>query len=245
MQRFRNTNPAKSTMDEYHRIIMDTFDTVCHVKARLGGKYLSWCHVMDGQKYVCMDDLMDDISRQDCLVYSFGIGGDWTFEDEISSFGCKVYAYDPTIDHKGVRSNSISFKKIGLVGKPKKDTPYQTLSHILKENGHINTTISYLKLDIEANEIYGLPIWLKSGALKNVNQIAMEIHLLNKLGKNEEKMSQEFLQTLKDLALQANFRIFNWEANSCWKNTFAKNHKYFSLVEIVMKRISPTGSCAM
>ena len=226
-------------MDTYHAIIMDTFDTVCNIKARLGGQYLSGCHVMDGQKYICMDELMMDIQNQECIVYSFGIGYDWSFEDGIAGFGCKVYAYDPTIDHATVRSKNIAFKKIGVVGEASNDKRYQTLNQILRENGHTQTKISYLKLDIEAHELSGLPLWLKSGALENVEQLAIEVHL----EPPEEKVTLEFLQTFKDLELQGNFRIFNWEANNCWKN-YNRNYDYFGLVEIVLKKINLNSSCS-
>ena len=103
----------------------------------------------------------------------------------------------------------------------------------------INTKISYLKLDIEAHELSGLPMWLKSGALKNVEQIAMEIHL----EPPEEKVTLEFLKTFQDLQLIGNYRIFNWEANNCWKN-FKKRYEYFGLSEIVLKKIPQDNSCA-
>ena len=165
-------------MDTYHALVMDTFDTTCHLKVRVGGQYLSGCHVMDGQKYVCMDEIMKDITNQECIVYSFGIGGDWSFEDGIAAFGCKVFAYDPTIDHAEVRSENIRFKKIGVVGETSNDDDkYQTLEKILKDNGHTHTKISYLKLDIEAAELTAIPIWMTSGSLKNIKQIAMEVHL--------------------------------------------------------------------
>ena len=239
MKTLRGIVPKDSTMDSFYALSMDTFDTVCNIKTRLGGKYLSACHVMDGQKYVCMDEIMKDIQNNECVVYSFGIGGDWSFEDTIAEMGCTVYAYDPTIDHNADRSENISFKKIGVVGVPNANKDYQTLDEILKNNGHSNTKISYLKLDIEAHELSGLPMWLKSGALKNVEQIAMEIHL----EPPEEKVTLEFLKTFQDLQLNGNYRIFNWEANSCWKN-FNKQYEYFGLSEIVLKKIPPDNSCA-
>ena len=93
MKNLRQTKPGESTMDTFHSIVMDTFDTACNVKTRLGGVYLSGCHVMDGQKYVCMDEVMNDILNKECIVYSFGIGGDMSFEKGISEMGFKVFAY--------------------------------------------------------------------------------------------------------------------------------------------------------
>ena len=99
---------------------MDTFDTVCKIKIKLGGKYLPVCHVMDGQKYVCMDELVEDIRNENCIVYSFGIGEDWSFEEAIAGIGCNVYAYDPTIDQPNFLSEKIKFEKLGVIGVSKK-----------------------------------------------------------------------------------------------------------------------------
>ena len=173
-------------------------------------------------------------------MYSFGISGDWTFEDTIGSLGCKVYAYDPTIDHPKKRSRNVSFKKIGVAAATSNDKKYQTLDAILHTNGHTNIKISYLKLDIEGAELKGLLAWLESGSLDKVQQIAIEVHLV---GAEEKNQTSEFLHTIKDLHLKGNYRIFNWEANNCWKN-YNKNEDYFRLAEIVLKKINQEVSCA-
>ena len=118
------------------------------------------------------------------------------------------------------------------------DKSYQTLDEILTENKHANTKISYLKIDVEAHELTCLPIWLENGSLRNVEQIAMEVHL----EPPEEKVTLEFFKTFKDLELIGNYRIFNWEANNCWK-TYNKDIEYFGLSEIVLKKIDPENSC--
>ena len=240
MRRLRATVATESTMHTYHSIVMDTFDTVCNVKTKVGGRYIKGCYVMDGQKYVCMDDLMEDIRNEKCIIYSFGIGHDWSFEDNLAKMGCEVFAYDPTIEIKDALNHSaIKFKSIGLKGDPNiEDIYYKSLSTILEENGHLDTEISYLKLDIEAHELTGIPIWLKTGSLDNVQQIGMEVHL----EPPTQNVTLEFLQTFKDLQLQGRFRIFNWEANNCWKN-LNKKYRYFGLSEIVLKKVDPTNSC--
>ena len=100
----------------------------------MGGSYRP-CHAMDGQKYVCMDDLMMDVKNQECVVYSFGISSEYTFEEMMASFGCKVYAYDPTIDAPTFKYSSIEFKKIGLSGVPRAGI-YKLFSYIISENAH-------------------------------------------------------------------------------------------------------------
>ena len=116
MKTLRQINLKKSTMETFHSIVMDTFATACIVKTRLGGRYLPKCHVMDGQKYVCMEELIKDIQNQECIVYSFGVGNDLSFEETIADMGCKVLAYDPTVSNPKHHSQNISFKKIGVVG---------------------------------------------------------------------------------------------------------------------------------
>ena len=39
---------------------------------------------MDGDKFICLDPLLN---KDSCVVYSFGVAGDWTFEDQMDSIG--------------------------------------------------------------------------------------------------------------------------------------------------------------
>ena len=45
---------------------------------------------MDGTKLVCLDELYVDLKNKSCLIYSFGLADDWTFEEYMASLGCKV-----------------------------------------------------------------------------------------------------------------------------------------------------------
>ena len=83
-------------------------------------------------------------------------------------------------------------------------------------------------MDVEGAELEGLPVWLSSGSLANVQHIAIEIHL----DSPNETQTRDFFRTFKDLHLTGNYRIFNWEANNCWKNIFAKNPPPFSKIRI-------------
>lgn len=138
---------------------------------------------LEGQKAVCMDPQVSmDHSR--CLVYSFGINDEWSFEDAISRYECDVYAFDPSMnktDHD--RSGRIHFFAIGLSGTNKvinKNWHLRTLSSIYSElsarhgDGAI---IDYLKLDIESHEWDALPDILRSGMMDRVRQLGVEIHL--------------------------------------------------------------------
>jgi len=152
-KRLRDADPAQSTLDDFHSLVMDTFSTVCLLKTRLGGKFLKVCGYIDGQKYLCMDGLAEAIGRGECLVYSFGVAADWTFEDAVAEMGCKVFAFDPTVDYPETRSNNIKFKKQGVAAKSSADGRLMTLGEFFAANGHSTSTITYLKMDVEGSEI--------------------------------------------------------------------------------------------
>ena len=56
---------------------------------RIGGKWLEAGKPMnkqvDGDKFICLDKIVK--SNNQCLIYSFGISNDWTFEDKMDTFG--------------------------------------------------------------------------------------------------------------------------------------------------------------
>ena len=51
-----------------------------------------------------------------------------------------------------------------------------TFAKAMESNGHTNTSVSYLKVDVESSEINSIPEWLQTGALNNVQQIGIEMH---------------------------------------------------------------------
>ena len=108
------------------------------VLKRVGGHW-HWRQV-DGDKFVCMDNMMDN----PCLIYSFGINKDWTWEDFMDYRGCEIHAHDHTVDYPARRGQNIHFYKLGLGTKTESDL--DTLANILKKNGHTDTVIEYLKV---------------------------------------------------------------------------------------------------
>ena len=56
---------------------------------RIGGKWIEAGKPMnkqvDGDKFICLDAIVKPASQ--CLIYSFGISNDWTFEDQMDTFG--------------------------------------------------------------------------------------------------------------------------------------------------------------
>ena len=110
---------------------------------------------MDGDKFVCMDQIL---AQDQCVIYSFGLAADWTFEDQMDLLGednwlslacltnlfkgCKIFAYDHTINAPATRGKNIKYFKTGL-GFGENLKP---LSQLIAENEHQNTVIDYLKV---------------------------------------------------------------------------------------------------
>ena len=46
----------------------------------------------DGHKYVCEDDFTEE---EKCLVYTFGVSGDASFEEAMASIGTHYYSCCP------------------------------------------------------------------------------------------------------------------------------------------------------
>ena len=214
-----------------HRFIMDPTDTACKEKHRFGGGYLQKCHYVDGGKFVCMDELIYDIMNNECVIFSFGILDDWSFEDMMDELGCTIYAFDPSVNFPSKRGRNITFEKLGVAAKKDTANLMDTLGNILKKYHHENRKISYLKIDIEGSELNGLPSWLSEGALKNVHQIAAEIHLAG------TESTIAFLKTMQRLYFKGDYRLISYEPNACWFN-MVKSQTFYNLFEIVLKKVN-------
>ena len=80
---------------------------------RIGGEWRTDYHpAVDGDKYVCMDRI---ISTSPCLIYSYGIRDDWTFEDYMAGeHRCTVWAHDHTVQYTFFLHKKPSYKKVRL-----------------------------------------------------------------------------------------------------------------------------------
>ena len=58
----------------------------CRVLKRVGGQWISSAQrqQVDGDKFVCLDLILN---KDSCIVYSFGVASDWTFEDQMDNIG--------------------------------------------------------------------------------------------------------------------------------------------------------------
>ena len=159
----------------------------CQLVANFGGRMKRNSSGLDGQKAVCLDPAVAP-RPGNCLVYSFGINNEWSFEDAMAKYGCQVYSFDPSMkakDHD--RSPWIHFYNLGLGSRdgPIKSGPrwkirwhfltLQSVFKMLKPSHKQLTIIDYLKLNIDEWTI--LPDILATGMMDRVRQLAVEIHL--------------------------------------------------------------------
>ena len=138
----------------------------------------------DGQKFVCMDPEFTLLTTDSCLVYSFGIATDWTFDWDMERFGCTVYAFDPSVRlESGHMNGTITFLKYGIGATDHvndKGWEIRTLDSFVEYLGHKERTIHYLKMDVEVMEFEVLRqqlMWRDSALVQNVEQLGVELHM--------------------------------------------------------------------
>ncbi|KAK0048817.1 methyltransferase-like protein 24 [Biomphalaria pfeifferi] len=154
---------------------VDNTNVLCRRKIRLG-------KIDDGGWEVCDDP--DVRPRDPCIVYSFGINNDFSFDDDAAKvYGCHVYSFDPSMSNakdQYDRSSNVHFYKIGLDGRTyvnDKNWPLFTFQDIRAKLKHENSTIDLVKMDIENSEWPSLPQMAASGQLANVKQFLFEYHI--------------------------------------------------------------------
>ncbi|KAJ2934975.1 hypothetical protein H1R20_g2123, partial [Candolleomyces eurysporus] len=145
----------------------------------------------DGGKWVCGLSRLKD--KPDCVVYSFGINYESSFEAEIlkNTKHCQIWGYDFSVKSFGpeIPSNlqaRTHFNAYALGGEdnhgPEDDPPMYTLETLMKMNGHDH--IDILKIDIEGWEFETLTTLIKpyinSGLPLPFGQLQLEIHIWKK-----------------------------------------------------------------
>ena len=194
-----------------------------------------------------MDNFYKDLQNEKCIVYSFGISDDYTFEKELGNLGCIVHAYDPTVELPSSLSERVSFKSIGLghytghmnltadVKKDRGSMPVTTLKDAIANNGDLGKEITYVKVDVEGSEIEAIPEWIQSGIINDVRQIGIELHtgklFFDKVGQvNAAKSLLKSVSQLYDLG----FRLISYDPNKCIGKEEDPRKQYYTFLDIVL-----------
>ncbi|KAF8815245.1 hypothetical protein BYT27DRAFT_7195546 [Phlegmacium glaucopus] len=175
----------------------------------------------DGGKWVC--GLSRVAQKPDCIVYSFGINHESSFEEEVLSKTehCRIWGYDFSVESFGpeislLHQHRTHFKPFGLSGSdrhgPEDKHPMYTLESLMKLNGHKH--IDILKIDIESWEFETintlLAPYIESGEPLPFGQLQLEIHIWN-------KTFEEYLAWWQTLEA-AGLRPFWTEPNIVYQN---------------------------
>ena len=157
---------------------------------RIYDRFLSSLHIMcqqnirvgnikDGGWNVCHDRKYRP--KPPCLIYSFGINNDWSFDEQVSkTYGCNVYAFDPSIglpNHQ--HSSRVWFYNIGIGGRnhiSPQNWTLMTLDSIVNTLHHTERIIDIVKMDVEGAEWDSIQQMVDSGILKRVRQLYLEFH---------------------------------------------------------------------
>ncbi|KAI9559265.1 hypothetical protein GHT06_016054 [Daphnia sinensis] len=195
----------------------------CQLAHDFGGKMMSNPSGIDGQKCVCIDPRIAPLSGQ-CLVYSFGINNEWSFDEQMESYGCQVFAFDPSMNQPPHNhSSAIHFYDWGLGDRDEKlpnNWQIHSLSSIYNNltAWHGSVIIDYLKIDIEGAEWRALPEIMNSGLLSRIRQLGVEIHL-NSVASLEQH--REWAKVLRSLEQMGMIR-FDSKRNPWYTGDFGK-----------------------
>ena len=165
---------------------------------------------------ICID-IQAAISPDECLIYSFGYDGNWSFEELMENYGCRVYTFDHKLKELGdhQHSSNITFHLLGLsnqdstavvVGKAGITgiTQFKSLATIynMLVPDHGEKNIDYLKIEPEfvgAGDEWGIiQNLVTSGILKKVRQLEILVKYDPKYSKREQQNKIRIIKSLED-----------------------------------------------
>eukprot|EP00095_Tigriopus_kingsejongensis_P007533 maker-scaffold1035_size68272-snap-gene-0.13 protein:Tk07533 transcript:maker-scaffold1035_size68272-snap-gene-0.13-mRNA-1 annotation:"hypothetical protein DAPPUDRAFT_239346" len=212
--------------NNFYRFVTYPAKHHCKNLQRFGGRWIA-NRAWDGQKFACLDNF-DKESL--CIIYSFGLNRDWSFEQTFANLGCQVFGYDHTIKFPPLgKIISPNFTIYGLGVDKASHDQFTSLQDAMKKHNHEKSYIKYIKADIEGAELKVLPEWISSGILEHVEQIGFEFHI-------RAGNIRKFAQIIVDLKQQG-FHLISFDPNAFVGLT---NHQY-QCFEVVFKKLE--GNC--
>lgn len=67
---------------------------IININSNICLKSVLWGRKDAGGWFLCQDELLDIESK--CIVFSYGLGADWSFDNAAEDFGCIVHGFDPS-----------------------------------------------------------------------------------------------------------------------------------------------------
>ena len=88
---WKGKSVAEMSDEEVRQYLHWPNSSACYVTNDFGGQIVRFNGrvAIDGQKTVCMDDAVVPRPGK-CLVYSFGINNEWSFDELMEEYGCQV-----------------------------------------------------------------------------------------------------------------------------------------------------------
>ena len=109
----------KNIKDRFYKTVYNALDMPClGMKRDIGGMWFPDCGFFDGTKTVCFnEELLDAMRSGKCLVYSFGLADDVSWELAMAEMGCRVRGFDPTVNipemNEQANNPNVTFHNIG------------------------------------------------------------------------------------------------------------------------------------
>lgn len=258
--------PDVEVVDQFYRVMAMPLQLPCTVgQVRGEATWYDSCGSWEGETYVCLDNIHWDSVNDQCIVYSFGMSHLMSFEKDMARANCTIHLYDPHEDLDPNPSQHIFFKKEGLAHKTgkmalrlhqnsskphrqnllskttmpvklTKPLPVKTLSEFLKENGDQDKEISYLRMDIEGEELEVIPEMIRSGALNNVRQLGIQLHTGSMTMRKKERppVLRKLLKAwnkMNDMGLQ----LISYLPNRCvGKSQDPVDRRYYATIDVVL-----------
>jgi hypothetical protein len=217
---WNNASPARL----WYSLNYEPLFTCPHV-VRIGG-------VGDGPKWTCDPHRIKKVAARrgrdgkntsNCLVYSIGSEGRYSFEDNLVELMgpdvCEIHVFDPgnysrpQNDRLNIHYHNWGLKSSYDTSQPLYGGTFVSFPEILRKLGHENRTIDILKVDCEWCEWYSYKDWIKYG---DVRQLMIETHRLPYFEttnlwtqKGIELKPTQLFDDLQD----ANFILFSKEPN--------------------------------
>uniref|UniRef100_A0A0B6ZJN4 Methyltransferase domain-containing protein n=1 Tax=Arion vulgaris TaxID=1028688 RepID=A0A0B6ZJN4_9EUPU len=163
----------------YHSYI-NSPQTTCSKVERMG-------KLTDGGWEFCDENLYRP-PKGDCLVYSFGINFDFSYDDDMAAYGCEVHAFDPSMNTApNLHGDRVYFHPTGVGAKnttisiaPKYEEwqLYTIGSHRrILQHAPEQRQLHTVKMDVEGYELDSLMTALDEGSLSDVRQLSFETHV--------------------------------------------------------------------